>query len=221
MNNNKNLIKELCLLTLLFLFVVPTIGQAQTASSILDKAAATYDKSGGMTASFTSVTSRTSSSSVVDRTKGQIDMKGSKFVLKSSSLVIWYNGQTQWSYVAQNQEVNVSEPSGDELQMTNPTLLIRSYKTDFTAKLLGDVTASNGKTAYNILLVPRKRGQIQKVELQIEKYSSLPVSATIVSKNDMTTVINISHLRTGANQPDSFFVFNKKEYPKAEIIDLR
>ena len=51
--------------------------------------------------------------------------------------------------------------------------------------------------------------------------SGLPASIAVFSKNGISSTIRISKMKTGVNQPDSYFVFNEKDYPDAEIIDLR
>ena len=85
----------------------------------------------------------------------------------------------------------------------------------------GESTAPSGKAAHDIELVPKKKSDIVRVELQIEKFSGLPASIAVFSKNGISSTIRISKMKTGVNQPDSYFVFNEKDYPDAEIIDLR
>ena len=136
-------------------------------------------------------------------------------------MTTWFDGTTQWSYVERNEEVNVSTPTGEELQFTNPALLLRMYKKGFTPKYIGESTASSGKSAYDIELTPKKKGDILKVELQIEKSSNFPAKIKVEAKNGISSTIHISNLKTGVNQPDDFFVFKESDYPDAEVIDLR
>ena len=90
-----------------------------------------------------------------------------------------------------------------------------------SAAYKGESTAPNGKAAYDVELTPKKKGDIVKVELQIEKYSNFPARITVSSKNGVSSTIQISQLKTGINQPDRFFVFNEGDYPDVEVIDLR
>lgn len=195
-------------------------GWAQDAVAILDKAAGIYEQSNGMEAVF-AMHNRSDVQQVSESFEGTIAMKGDKFVLKTPDMTTWFDGKTQWVYMERNEEVNVSTPTGDELQLTNPALLLRLYKKGFTPSFKGESTTTTGKAAYEIELLPKKKGDIVKVDLQIEKLSGLPASIRIESKNGMTSTIRISRMKTGINQPDHFFVFKEADYPDAEVIDLR
>ena len=201
-------------------FVVCPKVSAQGAADLLDKAAAKYEHSNGISATF-ELRTKTPTQPAGDRMEGKIEMRGEKFVLETADVKTWFDGTTQWSYVENNEEVNVSNPTGDELKMTNPVLLLSSYQKGFKATYKGESTATNGKSVFDIELTPKKKSDIEKVELQIEKYASLPARISIVSKNGVTTTIEISKIKTGVNQADSFFVFNEADYPDVEVIDLR
>lgn len=202
------------------LFGIRVTSRAQNAVSILDKAADTYENSNGISASFT-LNTRSDVQKVSESFEGTIHMKGDKFTLVTPDMTTWFDGTTQWSYVERNEEVNVSTPTGEELQFTNPALLLRMYKKGFTPKYIGESTASSGKSAYDIELTPKKKGDILKVELQIEKSSNFPAKIKVEAKNGISSTIHISNLKTGVNQPDDFFVFKESDYPDAEVIDLR
>lgn len=219
----ENKIKVCRILVTVFLCLWAAFGMrvlGQNATSILDKAASAYEDSNGLTAYFTMQT-RSDVQKVSESFDGTVDIKGDKFVLKTPDMITWFDGTTQWSFLERNEEVNVSNPTGEELQATNPALLLRSYKKGFTAKYKGESTAPNGKAAYDIELTPKKKSDIVRVELQIEKFSGLPASIAVFSKNGISNTIRIGKMETGVNQPDNFFVFNEKDYPDAEIVDLR
>lgn len=207
----------------LFLCLMLGLGvgaRAQSANDILGKAAAAYENSNGISASFAMFT-RSAGQPGGESFEGTIQMKGDKFTLVTPDMRTWFDGTTQWTYVERNEEVNVTTPTGEELRFTNPALLLNSYKKGFTAAYKGESTAPNGKAAYDVELTPKKKGDIVSVELQIEKYASFPARITVTSKNGVSSTIQISRLKTGVNQPDGFFVFDEKEYPDAEVIDLR
>ncbi|MDR1356562.1 MAG: hypothetical protein LBJ58_02700 [Tannerellaceae bacterium] len=191
---------------------------AQNAADILSKAADICRQQGGLTASFALNTRQAQSS---ESFEGVIHIKGDKFALFVPGIKTWYDGRTQWTYIESAEEVNLTTPEGEELQFTNPAILLGSYGKNFAATYLGEVTATNGKVAYDIELAPRAKSDITKVNLQIEKNTSLPVRIAVEMKNKTTNVIQISDIKTNPNHPDSFFTFPEAAYPNAEIIDLR
>lgn len=207
-------------LTAGFLFGTGLRLRAQDAVSLLDKAGAAYEKANGIKAAFTMRT-RSEAPQIAESFEGTIQMKGDKFVWQTPDMTTWFDGTTQWTYVPRNEEVNVSTPTREELQFTNPALLLRSYKKGFNAVYKGECTAPNGKSAYEIELTPKKKGDIRKAVLQIEKFSSFPAAITVETKNGTSSTIQIDRLETGVNQPDGFFVFKEADFPDAEIIDLR
>lgn len=202
------------------LFGPRVISRAQNPVSILDKAATAYENANGISASFT-LNTRSEVQKMSESFEGTIQMKGDKFTLITPDMSTWFDGKTQWTYVERNDEVNVSTPTGEELQFTNPAMLLRVYKKGFTPAYIGESTAANGKAAYDIKLTPKKKGDILSVELQIEKFSGFPAKIKVEAKNGITNTIHISNLKTGVNQSDDFFVFKESEYPDAEVIDLR
>jgi outer membrane lipoprotein-sorting protein len=204
--------------TVLALLLLIAPAMAQDAADIVNKAASVYNNSNGVSASFSL---RTASEVQSESFEGIINMKGEKFTLRTPDVLTWYDGTTQWTYMEQTEEVNISTPEGDELQFTNPSILLNSYRKGFTAAYKGEATATNGKAAYVVELTPKKKSDIVKVELQIEKFSSLPVRINVLMKNGISNTIQISNIKTGVNQPDSYFSFRKADYPQAEIIDLR
>lgn len=193
---------------------------AQKATDILDKAASEYTNSNGITATF-AIRTHSEQQNVTESFEGVINIKGDKFTLATPDMRTWYDGTTQWTYMERSEEVNISTPSGDDLQFTNPAILLKSYKKGFTATYKGESTASNGKAAYDIELTPKKKSDIILVTLQIEKFSGLPAGISVKMNNGISNHIQISELKKDVNQPDSFFVFKEANFPDAEIVDLR
>ncbi|MDR3250156.1 MAG: outer membrane lipoprotein-sorting protein [Tannerella sp.] len=202
--------------------VIPINVVAQTktdAKDIVEKTSQLYREWGGMEIAFvaniSSVKNGTSESF-----EGTITMKGDKFVLKTPDMTTWFDGKTQWTYITRNNEVNVIEPSDKDLRFLNPMFLINDYKKDFNVSLIGESTSGNAKTAYDILLVPKKNDDFEKIEVQIEKSTFLPARLVATMRNDMRSSITIRQINR-SNEADAVFLYPKEQYPDAEIIDLR
>lgn len=192
--------------------------QTPDARKILDETASLFTSKGGVKATFKA--DNFTEGNLQGSATGTMCIQGNKFQMTTPDMITWYNGETQWVYLMRNEEVNVSIPSGDELQLTNPAVLLRQYKKGFAAQYKGTSTTRQAKSAYDITLTPKKKSDIQQVDLQIEKVSHIPAAITITDKNGATVSIHISKWETGKNQADSFFSFNESDYPDAEVIDL-
>lgn len=196
---------------LMFLLVlVSTISTAQNANQalrILDKTAGIIGRKGGATANF-------SISGKYGNTSGTIAIKGRKFRATTPYAIVWYDGKTEWTYIRKNEEVNVSTPTEAQQQAMNPYKFINIYKNGFNLGM------KSSASEYNIHLVARNQGRtIKEMYIKIDKRTYLPKQVRMRQANGWIT-IRISNFRA-SNQSDASFRFNSKDYPKAEIIDLR
>jgi len=180
---------------------------AQSARTILDRAAATVSNPGGMEAHFQMITKQ-------GTTSGQIAVKGSKFHATTPDATIWFDGKTQWTYMKGNEEVSVSNPSEAELQAINPYNFINIYKKGFS------LSSRSVSGFYEVHLTPtdRKRN-IEEMYIIVDQKTYHPTHVKMRRKGKWSVIL-ISQLK---NTPlsDALFQFNAKDFPKAEIIDLR
>lgn len=182
--------------------------QAESAKRILDKAAASVSNPGGVQAHFQMISKQ------FGTTSGEIAIKGNKFHATTPDATIWFDGKTQWTYMRGNDEVNVSNPSEAELQAINPYNFINIYKKGFklSAKTVGN--------SYEVHLKPtNKSRKIQEMYIIVDKNTYHPTHVKMLRK-DKWSVIIISQL-TATSLNDAMFQFNAKDFPQAEIIDLR
>ena len=195
---------KLLLGVLLLLFAVPMSAQQPDAKNILERTAEAFRKAGGVKLAFT-VNEQQGSYA------GVLYLEGEKFVVETEGMKTWFDGHTQWSYVASADEVNVSEPTQEELQTLNPYAWLSS------------VGGKQDKSVYYITMsAADKRKDPESVYLFVTKdtYRLHQVDLAPRGSKYMTTIL-IDSYQTGQSYPDSFFVFDKKAYPTAEVIDMR
>lgn len=179
---------------------------ASEARKILDKAASVVSRKSGAQASFVLT------GNGVGKQTGSISIKGQKFFVSSKETMMWYNGKTLWTYVKANDEVNVTTPTAQQRAAINPysfiTLYKKGYKLSYTKK---------GQT-YQVRMVAQKTAGIREMYILVNsKYIPTQVR---MNQNGKWVTVDISGF-TAKSQPDSKFVFNPKQYPSAEVIDLR
>lgn len=127
------------LLSLIFLLVACS-AQAQNATAVFDKMVAAFKAGGTISASYS-----------MNGSKGTIVMQGAKFRILANDVKSWFNGKTQWTYSDQTGEVNIVDPTAQELQMTNPLAAAKSLKDAFS------MTSLKAATGYAIELTPKKK----------------------------------------------------------------
>ncbi len=204
------------------LFSVAAFAQKDAkAKNILDLATQKYTEAGGIDAYF-SMNIKDTKAKVTHSFDGKIQMKGNKFYFSTPENAVWFDGDTQWAYLKNNEEVNVTKPGEEETQMMNPAAIFELYKKGCKYKYNGEKKDIKSRLVYEVELSPEnKKGEIQKLQIQFNKTDYMPVMFQIFYKNNLQNVIYINTYKTKQILPDNTFVFDKKKYPDAEIIDLR
>lgn len=209
-------------LKLLILFtLIPFLGiEAQNARAILDKAAAAYTKAGGLTASFTLDSKEIKTKSIYS-IDGTISMKGDRFKIDIPDATTWFDGKTQWVYMKGTDEVNITEPTGEELQGISPSSIFSIYKQGFDLLYKGEKKVA-GIALFEVELISQnKSSNFTKIIVQIDKTTNLFHQIILFDKSGYENKLSIKKMKTNINLLDKTFIFNKSEYPDVEIIDLR
>ena len=207
---------------LIALLSLPVIAQQQQsqAKAVLEKTAEAFKKAGGVRADFT--LKAVNDGRLEGRENGIIQLKGEKFMLKTSETTTWFDGKTQWSYMVRNDEVNVSNPTQEELQQINPYTFLYMYQKGFSYKL-GATKTYRGKAVWEVVLTARdKKQELERVTLLVTKDTYEPLYILLQQRGQQTrNEITITSYQTKQNYADQVFTFDKKQYPNAEVIDLR
>jgi len=183
---------------------------AQTPTSILDKCVAAINTAGGVTADYSIITNQGTS-------KGTIAMQGNKFRVISPEAKCWYDGKTQWSWSPVTDEVNITSPTAEELQLTNPIAAVQHFKTAFNMKKAKAKTANT----LAIKLTPKKKDNIKTLWLYFDENTSLLRTARFEMSDKSVYTIRITNYKH-KSLPASTFTFNKSQVPTGtQVVDLR
>ena len=192
---------------MLVVAMLATSSFAQSAKFVLDKAAATVTASSGVKANFRMTTT-------TGNTSGTIAIKGKKFFATTPQAKVWFDGKTQWTYLKNNDEVNISNPTEAQLQAINPYNFITLYERGYT------YTMNTAGTNYVVhLTADNANKKIKELFITVNKKSYEPMQVKMLQGKKWTT-FDITSIKK-QNIADSQFRFNSADFPKAEIIDLR
>ncbi len=200
--------KFLLLSLLLTLNLLPSMGQQNAkARDILDKTYQTYQQTACLNITFEGTQ------------QGKILLQDDCFYLESNGIKSWFDGNTQWSYVGQNEEVTISVPTPEEIQSINPYALLGMYKKGFGYSYEG-LKVRNGKEGYEIRLTPINPEEIADIFLIIST-DFYPTYIEINMQSGDKQKIIVTSCKTEDKKPIETFRFHTADFPKAEIIDMR
>ena len=197
--------KKIVLAMTMLLATVASYGQS--ATQVLDKAAQKLTAKSGVKADFKATTPQGTIS-------GTIAVKGNKFMATTQHTKVWFDGKTQWTYLTRNDEVNVSNPKDSELQSLNPYNFITMYKKGYKSTMRKD-----GGNYVIHLTAESKANKVQELFVTVDSKTSNPTQVKMLQGKKWTT-FDVSNLKQ-ESLPDSYFRFNDKDFPTAEVIDLR
>lgn len=197
------------LLLLLFAATTMVWGQnEQKARQVLNKTAAVVGKKSGASASFRISNSKIGSSS------GTIAIKGNRFYASTPQTLVWFDGKTQWTYMGKNNEVYVKTPTKAQQLSMNPYTFINMYKQGYTLGM-----TEKGSSYQVHMKAQNAKNAVQEIYILVDKKSYVP-SQVRMRQGQTWSTITVSNFQA-KNLPVSMFTFNRKDFPKAEIIDLR
>ena len=196
--------KKIVLIMTMMLSCAVSFGQ--TAKSVLDKTAAAVSNKNGVQANFTMTGG-------MGNTNGTIAVKGRKFHATTPMATVWFDGKTMWTYMKKNDEVSITTPTEAQLQKINPYNFINLYKQGY------DMTMSKADKTYTVHLTAKKGGKIDELFITVDKSSYHPTQVKML-QGKKWTVFDISNLKA-QTLADATFTFNSKDFPSAEVIDLR
>ena len=126
------------------------------------------------------------------------------------------DGKTSWTYLADSEEVMIS--SVDPEESSSPFAMITSYYDNVTAKFVDNGNASRK----SIEITPKGADNaFSKLVVVIDSKTLDLKEAHVFDNNGSEFIYKITKFVTNQALPANTFTFNEKDYPNAEIIDMR
>lgn len=190
------------------------------AKKILDQVSEKFQSFKSIVADFT-LTIQNSSGKVLGTKNGVVNMKGSKYRVSVSGQEIYSDGTNIWTYDKSANEVQVTQFDPSANSITPQKMFTNFYDKDFLYKLNSETKKGN-KIIEEIELTPvDKTKTFFKVLVDVDKNAKSIISTEIFQKTGDRYIYTIKKMKTNTAIPDNLFVFNSKDYPKVEVIDLR
>ncbi len=198
-----------------YCLLVPVLAvcQDQKATSILNELSEKTRQYKTMEAHFTNVfTSQIAD--VNESKKGIIYVNGDAFKLDTEDQLIISDGETNWIYLVDENEVNITEGTDDET--LNPSSIFTMYENGYKYKYVKD-----DGTHHHIELYPTQSGAFSRIEMKINKAKMEISSFTMVDKQGSQFTYIIDKFIADKEYSSGFFKFDTSSYPGVDVIDLR
>ncbi len=190
------------------------------AKEILDNVSAKFKTFKSVIARFT-LKIENSEGKVLGTKSGVVSMRGSKYRISVSGQEIYSDGNNIWTYDKSANEVQVTKFDGSANMITPQKMFTNFYDKDFLYKLNGESKVGK-RTIQEVELTPVDKSKtFFKVLVGIDKANQSIVSTKVFEKNGNKYTYNVVSMRTNTAILDSLFIFDPKNYPNVEVIDLR
>ena len=149
---------------------------------------------------------------------GKAYMKDKMYRIDVMDVINYFDGEVIYTYMPDQEEVNIKNPDENEEEMLNPSILFDIHNQKFTQKLIEEKDGN----AYIELTPKTPHKQIAKIGVWINTKTNMVEKVTSFGKDNNDVIITIKHLNKPEKELDiNFFRFDKNAHPEVDIIDLR
>ena len=200
------------------LFIPVMLVAQDDARKILDKAVATIKADAGVKMDFT-ITLYDFSGDEQYSDNGVLKIDGQKYALLSDQMKLWCDGETQWSYLASNNEIYVSEPNAEDARTFSPVHIMELYKEGYKSSI--DKKLSTAKLDA-VTLVANARGvEINNVTILLNKQTAQPERLKVVYENGTSADIEVNSYKAKCKFSTKEFRCREKDFRGVEFVDMR
>lgn len=211
--DNYNHTRRLVAATVAIVFGVAAAWAAGSAESVLAKTVSALHRTPSVTAGYVIA-------SGADKSSGRITVEGSRFFIDSKTVAVWYDGKTQWTLVAADREVSITEPTAAEISQINPFAVIDSWQRNFKAKLLKSAAA--GKSSVELTpRNPKRADGVAKAVLTVDNATGYPERLVVTRTSRQVVTITLSSVKGGSACSKTMFAPSAARLRGLEVVDLR
>jgi len=201
----------------LIAFSTTLLAQDQLAKNVLDRLSTTTQSYKNMRVSFDFIFEN-KNQKINEKQKGVLVLQDEMFRLEMDEQIIINDGENQWIYLTDMNEVQIMEHDPEE-QLMSPKKLFTIYEEDGYKYSYVGAKSENGKRLQIIDLFPKESGAFMKVILEVDAAKNQLQRITILDKNGGKYTYLVTNFKS--NTFVESFTFNIINYPGIEVIDLR
>lgn len=211
-------------ITIISLILLGFVGFSQTdaaAIALLDEVSAKTERYSTLKIEFNMFIENLQSGKR-DQYSGSASYKTGNYKLDIMGQIVFSDGKTNWTYLKDAEEVNITDNAENESVMMNPQSLLKDYKSKFKIKYIADKFEKN-RPLVEIDLIPItiENKKYSKITIKIDKTKKQIYSVRYMGKDGVSYLIEIYTFSENPSIPDSEIKFSDSLFPDAEVIDMR
>ena len=152
---------------------------------------------------------------------GIVYMKGNKYRVTITGQEIFCDGNNISTFDKAANEVTITKIDPAANSLTPQKIFTNFYDKDFLYKLNQETTVA-GKKTQEIELTPLDKSKpFFKVLVYVDKAAQTISSTKVFEKTGNKYTYSVTRMNTASPVNDALFVFDAKQYPGVEVVDLR
>ncbi|MFK5854638.1 MAG: outer membrane lipoprotein carrier protein LolA [Bacteroidota bacterium] len=154
-----------------------------------------------------------------EKKSGVIYVQGDSYRIEMEGQVIISDGKTIWTYLADSEEVMVSDVD-DSDESISPTQILTKYNDSYKAKFGTDKKYKNSNLK-EICLIPIDKNNFEKMSVIVNVNKLSLENFSVYDANGNVFTYHIINLQSDLDLPEGTFNFDYAKYPDVEVIDMR
>ncbi len=213
--------KIIALFSLMFLALVGFSQNDAAATTLLDEVSAKTERYASLKIEFNMYIENLQHSKR-DEYKGSAAYKPGLYKLDIMGQIVFSNATTNWTYLKDAEEVNITDNADNKDAMMDPQSLLKDYKTNFKVRYIADKFEKN-RALVEIDLIPKtiEDKKYSKITVKIDKTKKQIYSVRYIGKDGVSYLIEIHKFIENPSIPDAEIKYSKALFPDAEVIDMR
>lgn len=161
------------------------------------------------------------SEKIYQETRGNVTMKGNKYLLNYLGATVIYDGKMVYTVVPENEEVTIDAKDASDESTVTPSKMLTFYKKgyNYSWDILQNI---KGRKIQYIELTPiDSNSEIVKLLLGIDVQTKHIYNLIQIGENKTKTTITVNSFKTDQPLPKTLFTFDEKKYEEEGYYIIR
>ena len=199
----------------LALMQLPLLAQTDVrADAVLDKALAALKADAPVRMDYT-YRVMDDDGGLLQDDKGLIYMDGNRYALLMQDMKVWCDGEVQWSYMREVDEVYITDATSDEAQSLSPIYIMEHYRTGRAVS----VVVKDGVAVVELRSLAADVAEC--VQLHVLESNNRLVAMSIDMPGQGCVEVLLDGYTANCGADSSVFTCPVDEFSTAEVVDMR